>query len=125
MFFCRSDAFLSLSSALNILKHEIPSPSNDQLKQPKSPQVIVSSLGLFITLPKDKYNMRTHFHNIQEGAGLPVNHQQSQGGTAANGTAKENATCNDHAPVLQKPKNQPDVLDSSSNSNLGMLLLCM
>ncbi len=39
LFFVRSEAFLSLSSALNILKHEIPSPSNEQLKQPKSPQV--------------------------------------------------------------------------------------
>lgn len=90
--YLNNDAFLSLSSALNILKHEIPSPSNDQLKQPKSPQ---------------------------ERAGLPLSHQQSQGGTVVNGTVKESTSCNDHAPILQKTKNQPDVLDSSSNSNLA------
>ncbi|KAJ6641346.1 Upstream-binding protein 1 [Pseudolycoriella hygida] len=90
--YLNNEAFLSLSSALNILKHEIPSPSSEQLKQPKSPQ---------------------------ERSGLAVNHQQTQVGTVVNGPVKEATLCNEHPPSVQKPKNQPDVLDSSSNSNLA------
>lgn len=102
---------------MNILKHEIPSPSNEQLKQPKSPQV---SFRIVIT-----YNIRFYLKKsllFKERSGHAVNHQQTHGGTVVNTTAKDN-NGNDHPPILQKAKNQPDLLDSSSNSNLGMLLL--